>query len=560
MPSKLPTQLRWHVAALGVLLVAVWPLLHLDAAFISDEGSYVTQARAVGEGTWDVGYAFEEADPAGRFVPLYGTVRSENGTFAYVSHPLWPVAMSGSGAVLGEEIGFRALAVGALLAVCAISWAIARSLAGARAGPWGFWFGAASPALANAWITWSHTPAAAAGGLTVLGVLRARTDPRWLVAAGLGSGVGVLLRSESVLWSAAVAAGVMLVDRSHRALRDASVVVAAAALAFLGEGAWSTAIVGSSTGGGESLSGDLSGRGAGASAIDRLRGLRLATVDGAFASTSGKLLAIGCAALVLGAVVAIRRGHGGSRLAARMFAAAAVLLAVRILVAPDDPIPGMVLAAPVLLLALLWPVMREQRWLPASMGLFVLAVGATTYPDGGSLQWGGRYLSPLVCPLAGIAAAGLVALLRDPGPRPRDHHVAFGVAALLVVQAIGAVVVPDQVRRDTAAPVARVVGAGPDVLIAKGGQIPRLDLDGWAGRCWIATPDDAGADDLEAVLDVLRASGVQRATYVGFERAEVVSAGGTVERELPGLLAGIVDIPDPAAVALIATPYACTGR
>jgi hypothetical protein len=417
---------------------------------------------------------------------------------------------------------------------------------------------AASPALASAWVTWAHVPAAVGGGLAVLGLLRASSRPQWLLVAAGGSAMAVLLRTESVLWVAAVAVAWVIGTRTWRAVVEAGVVAGAGAVAFFVDRAWSSSIVGDPLASNSGTVGEeLARRDAGAGTFDRLAGLRLATLDGAFSSSTGKLLAVGCAVAVLAVVVLLWRRASGSA-PAILLTVAAVVFAARILAEPKEPIPGLVLAAPVLLLALLWRPQRDHRWLVGAVVLFVVMIGAATYADGGSLQWGGRFFACALAPLAAMAAAG-VARFDAPWVGRRPSPLATGVILLLAAQAIGAIVVPDQMRRATERNVDAVVAAGSDVLVANGGQIARLDLEGWPDRCWLAVEAGAGEDGLRSAVEVLAASGASQVTYVGFTRGEIERAGLTVDRELAGLAAGVVTL-EPRDDGLdVSPPYTCDG-
>jgi hypothetical protein len=546
-----------HIVVLVALLALVSPLLDLDGAFISDEGSYVTQARALTDRGWDVGYAFDHDDPSGAFTPFHASVRSADGTFAYVDHPLWPALLAGGSEALGEDLGVRALGVVSLVLAAVVAWAIARAVSQDAAAPWAFWLAAASPLLASAWVTWAHVPSAVGGGLLVLGLLRAPDGARWVLVAAAGAMASVLLRSESLLWAAAACTAMVVVERSWRALRAGVVVSAAALLGLLIDGGWRAAIVGpAAPADAGSVTGDLAVRSGGASVADRLGGLRLTLVDGAFGSTSAKLVAVLGGVLALLAVLSWRSGRR-SPPAGVLLVLSAAALALRVLTHPADPVPGLLLAAPTLLLAAVVPLRRELRWPLLAVGLFVAAIGATTYPEGGSLQWGGRYLSPALPVLAAAAGVGLAAALAQGGRRAA--WLAGGAVTLMVVQAGGAVVAPDQLRRDTSAAVAVAVSAGPDVLLANGRQIARLDLEGWPDRCWLATPKDPSSQDVRDALDLLRAAEVRQVTYVGFDVPELLAAGATIVRREPGFSVGVLDIGGNGRWRP-AEPYRCSGR
>ena len=82
----------------------------------------------------------------------------------------------------------------------------------------------------------------------------------------------------------------------------------------------------------------------------------------------------------------------------------------------------------------------RRAWLVlVTAGLYTAALFATQYPDGGNFQWGGRFLTPLVVPLAAVAAMGLGALV-ERRPEPRHAPLATTLALLVLVSSVGGVV------------------------------------------------------------------------------------------------------------------------
>lgn len=105
----------------------------------------------------------------------------------------------------------------------------------------------------------------------------------------------------------------------------------------------------------------------------------------------------------------------------------------------------------------------------------------------------------------------------------------------------------------------RLIALGPDVFVAGGRQIARLDWQGWPERCWIAVPDDERAADARAVVEVLRASGVGRAAYAGLDPALLRAAGAAVEPAGGDLQIGTLTIADVTSPLTIEEPYRCHG-
>lgn len=541
---------------LAVCLVGIWPLLELSSVFSSDEGSYATQARVLRSGDWDMGYAFSEADPEGTFVPFHGASIDDGRVVPYAAHPLWPTALQRASSLLGETVGLRVMGVASVVLLAAVAWALAGDLGFTGARPWAFWLAAASPVLGNAWLVWAHGPSAAAGGLLVLGVVRAMRRPQWLVLGAAGAVLSVMLRSEGLLWAAAVSAALLVLGADARARVSGLGIGLASVAALVVERAWTASIIGVSLT--SSDGGTLARRSGGADFVERLGGLRTALLDGALADRQARALGLAAVLLVVGAVVLAVRG---SRASVRwVVGGSALALALRVAVAPSDPIPGLLAAAPALLLAAWWrPRGRIDRWLPGAVGLFLAAVGATIYVDGGALQWGGRFLSPMTAVLAALAGVGLLRILdADMSGQARvGSALAASVVLLLLVQAAAAVVVPDRVRRDTAAAVGRVLDLGPRVLVTEGGQVARLDWQGWPERCWIAVPDDATPEDLRELLGVLARSGVRLAGYAGIDATLIEGAGVDATPEGPRI--GTLNVPPLPVAAPVSSPYRCGG-
>ncbi|MGQ0832769.1 MAG: hypothetical protein ACT4OV_13940 [Microthrixaceae bacterium] len=529
------SRLRWHVAALVLGVVVTWPVLHLDDVFSTDEGAYAVQARALRSGGWDVGYAFAPQDPTGRFQPAHGAITSERGSFWYVQHPLWPTSLAAGGRAVGEQVGLRLAGVASLVALAVTCWALAREVGQPRASPWAFWIAASSPVLANAWILWAHAPSAAAAALLLLSVLKARHDRRWLLIATAAAALGVLLRSEGLLWAGAVLLGVVAVawfERARAAWLAAAGVAVAATAALVAERSWTSSIVGNVPNGGAS---SLEGRAGGASLRDRLVAARIALVDGAILDDPARLMLLALVA-GLGAAVILWRRHRDPRWAFLAVACAGPVLLLRWVAAPADPSTGLFAAAPILVLALAWSTSRGS-WaavLPIAGASFTAVVLGTQYADGGSFQWGGRFLSPLVPVLAVAAACVLVELLHRDWSSERGvtgrRLFATGAAGLLAAQVLVGLGVTDRIRRDNGRVVERIDRLHEEVMISSSDQAARLDWRAWPDRCWVVVPEP---DATKEVVAVLRRAGVERVGYAGIDPEELARAGLAV-RAAPG--------------------------
>jgi hypothetical protein len=123
---------------------------------------------------------------------------------------------------------------------------------------------------------------------------------------------------------------------------------------------------------------------------------------------------------------------------------------------------------------------------------FVAAVLATQYAGGGGLEWGGRFLSPVIVPLAAVAAVGLCTV-------GRRAAVALAVVAAMT-GAMGLGVVWAR-RHDHDRLIVAIGRRHPAVVVTDLPPLPRLawrthDQIAW----WLVDEDDvdAAVADLQA--------------------------------------------------------------
>lgn len=529
---------RWArpgVLATGLAFVLGAALLvsERSTGFTVDEGSYAIQAEAVDRGSWAIDWPFREVDADARHFPYHGGSVSESEEFAYVSHPAWPAALSLARNVGGEQVGLRLLSLASVVGSAVVGFHLARALGGRDAGPWGFLLVLATPVVANGFMIWAHAASTACAGLVALAGVRlaqGATARTWVPVLAVGVVAGVLLRSEGLLFAAATCLALALFACfGRRAFRTSLAVatvgagsVAVAALAF--ERAWTADILGEEVGSGVSSRASGSGSWIGG----RLSGIGTSVFEGALFSGAAGLVSVVALGAVGVAVVGLLRPGRGVRPEAAL-AVAAAASCVRLAVGLDDPIPGLLTAAPLLLLAVV-PLVRPsvpagqeepgrehtsgQRFAAVLVGCFAVAVWATQYDDGGGVQWGGRYLSPLLVPGAALAASAL----QQEGLRSIAARRA--VVTLAVVAAIGGVVITDQVRRDNASAVALVADTGQDVVLVEGPHLARLDWATWPERAWLATDDD-----VQSAVKVLREATVSSATALLVPVEDLTAAG-----------------------------------
>jgi hypothetical protein len=536
------SSLAWDVVLLAALLALALLLSHRGSGFSVDEGSYAIQAHALRDGGWAIHWPFRALDPAGAHFPYHGGTVTPIAEYAYVSHPAWPAALSVLSRVVPATVGLRLLSMVSVIGAALCSAGIARRLFGDGSARWAFWLTATSPLLADGLMVWAHAPAAAVAGLAVLAglALTRGEDRRWWPVLVVAVAAGVLLRSEAVLLALALG-GVVglagLVGRHGRAVAVGLVTGATTAASFALERSWIHHVTGTSGLGALAREGSdtyswLSGR---------VHGAEVALVQGATSSGAGAITGLLAVALVAAAVVARRRPDLLRTPPWILLAASAVLVVLRTLVADADPVSGLLAAWPAALLALLSLGRTRSAPLLLAVGsaLFAIAVVLTQYDDGGGLQWGGRYLAPMLVPIAALAAGGVVAGLASVQERR-------AVAGLLAATALLALVVPDHVRRGNAEGLGQVRAVGERVVLVHGDQLARLDWTGWPDRCWIA--DD---HDVQGTVRLLAGAAVRAAAYVDFAVEDFAGTGAVVTPERPGARVGTVDlslaIPGPAA-------------
>jgi hypothetical protein len=317
-----------------------------------------------------------------------------------------------------------------------------------------------------------------------------------------------------------------LVRRDRRLIGAGLLAGAATAAAMALDWAWRAAITGADTS-------TLSARaGSGGWVAGRLEGATVALLEVAD-DPAGALCGILALALIGGALLLSRR-EGPRVRPAVLVALAAGLVAVQLVVANAAPVPGLLPAWPVALFAVgalaVGPGRGLARWIALGAGAFALAVLLTQYDDGGGLQWGGRYLAPLVVPIGTLAAMGVVRVL----PAVADRRA---VSVLLAATGVLGLVVTDEVRQVNDRAVDAVERTGEPVVLVAGDQLARLDWRGWPGRCWVAD-----GDDLVGALDLLRRAGVEHAAYLGIRPERLRAEGVEVHADPVLPVVGTIDL------------------
>lgn len=445
-----------HIGVLVIMVALAVPHLNLaTTASVDDEGSYAIQVQELREGHWRYDYAGTDFDPEGRWFAVARATQAEDRFYPYIQHPVYVLILAGSVSLFGEGVGFFLPPIVGLLLAAVAAWLLAARIEARAARP-AFWLVAVSPLVVNAFVLWAHTLSAALAGFAVLCavvVLRDSSSPwaKFGLAACLAG--GVLLRSEAILFAIAVTLVVTgtLVGREHYRHAALTGVICAAAivLAVFGEAAIIRAITG-----GWGLE-TLAFRGEPTSPessfwVERWDGLwrivfRSSTttgVSGAPVTIALMLLALAGVGFRVGAHFRAGTGFRGrmsvTLLTVLAIAAALVLYEIRFAATTYQWLSGEFAAWPVVLLGLVAVPWRRttvpERVLLVSVVLFAGAVALTQYSTGGGAEWGGRFLSPTVVPLAVVAGAGLTRRLTD-HPWTRRGILAVALVVLAVVPA-----------------------------------------------------------------------------------------------------------------------------
>ncbi len=552
---------RWHAAALALVLLALLPLMATGSAFTSDEGAYALQAQSLDDGDWVYDYRAAPLDPERANFPLPFSARAGDSFFAYVSHPAYPVLLAAGRRLAGPVLGFHLVPLlGALLAAAA-AWLLAAELdPGSRR--LAFWLVAAGPVVANGYLLWAHSLSAAlAGAAVALAVRVVRRGPRPLAVAGglaLALAAGALLRSEGVLLALVVAVAVAACrvrrDGIPRAGALLLALVGPTGLAVLVERWWTAAIVGGA-------SGNLQLRANSGPYLEgRITGAWHELFNSHYEDATSMLPVLLTLGLVVGlGSIALKRWGPDSRRDLTVVAVSVVaLVAARVILFPHETVTGLLAAWPLALLGVLL-LSRSDRVPQVGLVLAVVAgfTGAillTQYPEGGGLEWGGRFLSPVGVPLGVLAAIGLRQRLgRLPSP---DRRWAAGCLSVVGVATalLGILTIAD--GRAGHDGIVAAIGRHPaPVMVTTVPGLPRVAWRTHERQAWMLT-DTAG---LPGLLDRLEDKGIGEMAVVTDEANAVTGWPGWTGRAVDEPALREVGLGLFAVAALTPSPGANTG-
>ncbi|MCU1369118.1 MAG: hypothetical protein JWO77_312 [Ilumatobacteraceae bacterium] len=510
-----------HLLVLVAVLVGVAAATSQPDSFTTDEGSYEIQLRALEQGSWAWDSGTEQLDPAGTHHPVAYATQTADGWVPLAKHPLWPWAAAQAAKAVGTTHAYDVLGSVAVLIAALAAWMLA-AVRDPRLSRRAFWIAGLAPVTVTATFGWAHAAAAAAAGVAVLGavllVQRGARSPWGTAAAGAlvagGVGVGILVRTEGLLLALALA--VALVVGGRRADRSwawsagsAAAVVAWSAVVLKAEDLWVQSIIGSGSttltarsGGGVRTSGFIDAR---------LQGAVRSLFD-----VEGRVLAVVVVLAIVGAAVtAGLAARGDRRWLPRWHVAMVVLVmafVLRTVSLVDEPVRGIVIAWPILLVGLaaagswLW---RRLALETVVAVLYLGAILATQYPDGGAVQWGGRFYAPLTVPLAVMAALGVRRILAVEDAE-RSTSAAPASVSLGRVLTVAAVVLPlvlgtwlcASIRTFMSTTYTGVDARIEGVAVTPDPQLPRMM---WRYRQpWLVVQETDHGADLAATLGALR--------------------------------------------------------
>lgn len=500
-----------HAAALAVVLLALLPLMSPTSSFTSDEGAYALQVRALDKGSWAYEYKAAPFDPSGDSFPIILGDEGPGGYYPYIKHPGYPLLLLGTTRVFGEALGLHVPGLLGILGAAVAAWFLAKELDGRLARP-AFWMTVAGPVLVSGYVVWAHAPSAAVAGFALIGA--ARIARRGITAGAAVLTVvavvaGVLLRAEGLLFAAALAPALAVVLFKQRgpglAAAAGALVAIPAVLAALAERAWIDSIVN-----GAYSSQGIRDNGSGSFLSDRVAGAWHELFQAHFVDSSAGPPALLALAVAVGlGYLALRHWADRSRLLlAAGIGGATVLLALRVASHPHEAVTGLVTAWPLALLGLLLVRGRGAGSTTGLLGLttalFAAAVLATQYAEGGGLEWGGRFLSPILVPIAVLAIAGLIRAF-DSIPAEHDRRYATALlSALALVTALFALATAGSLRAREDGIVAALERHPATVTVTTRPAYPRIAWRADDRLTWMLT-DDAR---LPTLLEYLRLSGV----------------------------------------------------
>lgn len=545
-------RLAIHAVLLALVLVALQVVVGTDGLISADEGAMVAELDLLERtGEWTAPNPEPEVDPDMLALPLELSERSAAGRWApFAKHPAHIAVL----APLWDLGGYGGVLVASVLGVVAA--AVAAGLLARRLSPGAevaaLWVtGIGSPLVFDGFQVVGHAVGAGLFGLAAVAALAALDAERRgaaalaLLAVGLVAGAA-LVRTEAVLAGVAlgVALGALGVDVRRRAAALGGAMVLSAVAVRLGEPRLVRGVLGA-----DSLDAVATAEAAsGGGLAGRWSGFKITVVDAGYGVEDGEVFLL--VSVVLGVAAALAWRSRADVGIVRMLAVASAGAAVARMFTADFLVPGLLMAMPLLAVAVaslrsehLRP--RDASILWVACGLFAVAVIATQYETGGTGEWGGRYFA-IGLPLLVAASVHVLSIVGASMPASTRRTAAGALGVVSLTLAVGAVRAADHARAASAA-VADAVIAEVDRLdveatVSARGAVSRFAWDDVLdGRRWFTT----GVDHLPVVAEALAVDGVERVAVVlpaSTEPDGVLGDGWQVEtgREVrPGTLVAV---------------------
>lgn len=489
-----------------VLLVGLFAFTDLHASWTFDDGAYATQVKVLNEtGNWAYPYRWADRDPTSRFAPVSHSVETTDATYPYVKRPVWIRILQASTKLFGTPLGLFVPSLLGAWAAALTAWALAERLEAGR-GPLGFWAAALGPIVVHSSAMWAHTGAVALGGVMAIILVDAHRGrrARWHLPVALATTISLVsLRTDGLIAVLAFSAALALTSReggrggvlarrrapghkrgSLAGLWGAGLVTATAAVTYVGTGAWAHHIASGTW----QPSRDVILTGLGF-VPSRWSGFVCTFVTGGLGDANGAALAwlsVGCW-LIAGVLLARR---AALRMTAGFALVGLAVLGLRMYAVARFDLAGALLALPLVTVALgclLGSTRSRPRTITSGtilgvyIGVHLALVVATQYPEGGSIDWGGRFLFPVLVPATVLSALAVARRLHD--------GAALSVRNATIVTLVVLVAVPTSVGWLSARDLRSVMGQTAARLDApEGTTVIRLDRSGTRGS-WTLLPE-----------------------------------------------------------------------
>ena len=427
------------MVALALILTVVLLVVRNGQVMNADEGAVLIQAQVHHTtGGW-VMHPDPHLDPTGKFFGVHLGDGSGTDRYPFVRPPIYPLAV---GLLLphgGLDLVMAAHLAALLVAALGVGM-LTEHLRQGR-GVQAFWLaGLLSPLFFDGYWVIAHVISAAAAvwaTYAVLRLLEEDTPIRWVAVWLGGLLTAVVFRNEAALFGAALAFGTLVMirrDAWRRPVGLSAVSLMTTAFGYEVMKVWQSAVKGwaptrlySPTYAGGWLDG-------------RVRSIQQTILSPSQSGGSAGAVSLLAALLVIAAVVALRSGKVSPSLTVGLAAGGVALSIVRLFM-PADLVSGLLMAAPLIVVAAVTIPIADLRrpgvrLIAAVAATSAVLVAATQSGDGGGSEWGGRYFHvalPLVIVLAALSLDRLLAAGRVAG---RVVLGGLAVSLLLSVQGV----------------------------------------------------------------------------------------------------------------------------